>query len=238
MANVKKTDSPSAQLVEADLALEDLLGTLLEDVPEYAGPEPRAEVAAPPDASARTIETAPPSIEPQPVVGEIPADALNNASAEPIQEQDDSVEAPRPEWADGDFKALVVRLGSLRFAVPLVCLNSIALLGDDQALAAIPGQPEWHLGVMRYREQKLVVVDPARLLRLQAGEGSGSHLLVIGEGRYGLVCGAIEEQLTLRADKVNWRLAADRRDWMLGILPEQMCVLLDTDLIARRLQAT
>ncbi len=224
------------ELTEADQALEDLLGNLLADVPEYAVPHPTPATKAPPEQQPGASEPAPAALEQQTGTAAPAPEPLNNSAEAPIQEADALTEPVRPEWSEGEFKVLVVRIGQLRFAVPLVCLNSIARLQDQDALSTIPGQPEWHRGVMVYREQKLVVVDLGSLLQMQAGEITADHMLVIGDGRYGLACGAIEEQLTLRADGVKWRLETDQRDWLLGMLPEQMCALLDLERIAQRLE--
>ena len=140
-----------------------------------------------------------------------------------------------PEWANSDFKVLVVRIGKLRVGVPLIGLNSISPVHEGDEVTKVPAQPGWHRGVMQYRDAKLVLVDLAQLLALDAGEVKPAYRLVIGDSRYGVLCDAIEEPASVDAAAVNWRQAGDRRDWCFGTLREQMCLLLDADGIAARL---
>jgi len=221
---------PVAELPAAERALEDLLGTLLAEVPEHVEPT----VAQPAVVETVPIAKAPPeSGAREQLVRSVAQQALNNPAAGPIQEQ---AQSQRPAWTDSDFKLLLVRIGQVRFAVPLICLNSIARLDAEDDVTSLPTQPAWHRGVMRYRDQQLVLADLTELLALNAGETQGGYLLVIGEGRFGVLCDAIEEQITLGPEQVNWRQGADGQEWMLGMLPEQMCMLLDPDAIAVRLQ--
>lgn len=217
--------SESATRVEefnqADLALENLLQTLLTDVPEYQ--EPEVAVAASPAEVVSVPESA---VE------------LNVSEPLPIQEASTAETVPptlRPEWATGELKVLVVRLGELRVAVPLVKLSSISPTCADSDVARLPAQPDWHRGVVPVRDRQLVRVDPVALLRLAAERQQPAYLLVIDDGRYGLEIDAMEEPLTVDGDLIRWRQQGEGRDWILGMLPEQMCVLLDVDVIAQRL---
>lgn len=221
---------PVAELPTAERALEDLLGTLLAEVPDHVEPtmaQPAIAEAAPTAKVLAESDVATPTDTPD------SEQTLNIAAAGPIQEQ---AQPQRPTWTDSEFKLLLVRIGEMRFAVPLICLNSIARQGASDEVTSMPAQPRWHRGVMRYRDQQLVLADLAELLALNAADTRGGYLLVIGDGRFGLLCDAIEEQITVVPDQVNWRQVADGQEWMLGMLPEQMCMLLDPEEIAVRLQ--
>jgi len=211
-------------LVEADQAFSGLLDTLLADVPEY-------------DATAEITE---PSIEVSPQISEVLVEAeLNIVELQPIQSTETLVAETSPvlpDWAKGEFKLLVVKMGEMRFAVPLVGLSSIAPLKGDDELTSIPGQPAWHKGVMSYRDSNLVVVDLGVLLDTQEAEEESTYILVIDEGRYGLTCRSLEEPLTLSASDINWSKPGARRDWMSGMLKDQMCALLNIEKITQRLK--
>jgi len=230
--------SKPTELVEADQALEDLLGTLLADVPEHRDAPPVAPPApAQPEVVTETAGETQVQVQPEVPVEAVVEQALNIREDAPIQEQDEQPSAEplqRPEWAGSEIKVLVVRVGDLRLGVPLVCLNSIAPMPQDTAVTQVPAQPDWHRGVMQHRDSKLVIVDLPDLLQLRSGERQPGYLLVIGDGHYGLACDALEEPVTVSADALNWRQADDRRNWMWGMLPEHMCLLLDVDGIAQR----
>jgi len=134
-----------------------------------------------------------------------------------------------PDWARAPFKALLVDLGGLRLAVPLVFLHSVA--AGAQPLTPLPGQPPWHLGVVQYRDRRLTVVDLARLLELRtpaAVPGQG-YLLVIGAGDVALWCAELAEPVRLQPETLRWRRPGDGRPWLASLLPEQMCALLDVE---------
>ena len=209
-----------AELSQADTALEDLLQTLLAEVPDY---EPEPEPAVTVQAETVCEETA----------------ALNVSAPAPIQET-----APpppvtaRPGWAQGQLKVLVVRIGELRLAVPLLRLSAILPAGDPETATRLPAQPEWHRGVMQARGESLVRVDPVALLGLGAASDDAAYLLVLDSGRFALEIEGMEQPLSVDADEIRWRRSGEGRDWALGVLPGQMCVLLDLDVIDARLAET
>jgi chemotaxis signal transduction protein len=88
---------------------------------------------------------------------------------------------------------------------------------------------------MPARGRQLVRVDPAALLGLKAEPEKPAYLLVLDSGRYALEVSAMEQPLSLPAGEIRWRAAGAGKDWALGMLPEQMCILLDADAIDARL---
>ena len=135
-----------------------------------------------------------------------------------------------PAWGKTEFTALIVKAGGLKFAVPLVLLDSIAPFPEKRV--RIPGQPDWHLGVSTHRGQKMVVVDIHKLLgfteHIKEIDSEG-YVLVVGEGGFGLHCDSIGNPVKLQTDSVKWSLEENDREWMAGVLPEEMCALLDID---------
>ena len=203
------------ELSRAETALESLLETLLSEVPEY-----RQTETAPAHPVAETAARLK-------VPEGLPTTGPGRVATEPPDD--------RPGWAGDEFKVLLVRLGELRVAVPLVRLSFIAPAGSEGEALRLPAQPAWHRGVMAVRERRLVRVDPVSLLGLATERGEAAYLLVIDDGRYGLEVDAMEEPLSVASGEVRWRRRGEGRDWALGVLPGQMCVLLDLDAIVARL---
>lgn len=149
--------------------------------------------------------------------------------------EEKSVEVKRvtkvvPAWGKTEFTALIIRRGGLKFAVPLVLLDSIAPFPEKRI--KIPGQPDWHLGVSTHRGQKMVVVDIHKLLGFteQVTEiDKEGYVLVVGQGGYALHCDSIGNPVKLQTESVNWSQEDNDREWMAGVLPEEMCALLDID---------
>jgi len=42
----------------------------------------------------------------------------------------------------------------------------------------------------------------------------------------------LEEPVTLHKDDIKWRQKEDKRDWIFGVMPEQMCFLLDVEAVS------
>jgi purine-binding chemotaxis protein CheW len=153
--------------------------------------------------------------------------------------------SPRvPAWAEEEFQVLLVRLDEVNLGIPLACLTGI--LDRDRALSVLPGQPEWQLGVLINRDDKIVVLDTAKIIMPERPLDnqakpvpSTGKLLRIGAGDCALAVDEILSTLLLEKDKVRWRQdsMADKRPWYAGIMIEQLAVLLDTDGILSLLAA-
>lgn len=218
---------PAAGLVEANTALVDLLDTLLAEVPEYVpASNPTATLNKPVGAPLTQIAVPP----------EVAVAAVHDAPGSPAADVESERQRVLPDWAQGEFKALVFAIGDLRLAVPLIVLDYIVV--RPQAVTSVPGQPSWYAGVVQVRGSKLVLVELDGLLGLgpRASASHGGYLLVIGGGRYGLICDRIDDPVKLQPTQVNWRRGGDRREWLAGILPDHMCALVDVRAIENRIR--
>ncbi|WP_018717387.1 chemotaxis protein CheW [Arhodomonas aquaeolei] len=141
-----------------------------------------------------------------------------------------------PPWASPQFQALLFEVGSLKLAVPLVKLHSVVPFSDH--IAAVPRQPEWVHGMMRYRGRNVLVIDTARLVLpsthadADAAEGRPEHMLIVGDGRWGLACRRIGDVVRLTPGEVRWRSRAGRRPWLAGTVLGRLCALMDTEAFA------
>lgn len=210
---------------QAGQALQDLLQTLLSEVSEDPGPP-----------SARDGEDAPPGPESSKPAANV---VLNDPRERPIRQTapcKDGGVSVGPEWAADGMKVLIVKVGDLRMAVPLVCLNGISPAGVPGEVLHLPGQPAWHRGVVTIRGRQGVLVDPAALLGLDAERKKTAYLLLVDEGRFALEVDGMEEPLGVTLDEVRWRQPGRGREWILGALPDRACTLLNVDALVERLQ--
>lgn len=143
---------------------------------------------------------------------------------------------PVPPWATPQFQALLFEVGSLKLAVPLVKLHSVVPFSDH--IATVPRQPGWVHGMMRYRGRNVLVIDTARLVlppahaEADAAEGRPGHILIVGDGRWGLACRRIGDVVRLTPDEVRWRSREGRRPWLAGTVLGRLCALMDTEAFA------
>jgi purine-binding chemotaxis protein CheW len=103
----------------------------------------------------------------------------------------DAAVDPTPDAA-GDADAVVVRLGTGRFAVELA---SVAEVGRVPLITRVPGLPSWLSGVANWRGRILPVLDLRPLLGAEASElDAHARLLVLtGSGvAVGMVVDGVE----------------------------------------------
>jgi purine-binding chemotaxis protein CheW len=200
-------------LVEHDVALDTLLSSLLAEVPDYV-PNPPPASAVPQGLAARPDA--------------MPGAVLNPAPPAPITQPELNVQQP-PEWAGASFRVLLFRIGAMQFAVPLAMLRAVSELAEPPH--QVPGQPAWHLGLVRYRGESLMVADLGALLGIRAVCDDPQYLLVIGD--VAIACDALGEALTAEPAAVRWRRGGEARAWLAGLLTGPMCALLDVAEIDR-----
>jgi purine-binding chemotaxis protein CheW len=102
-------------------------------------------------------------------------------------------------------------------------------------VSSLVGQPPWHRGLVRHRGQQLTLVDLGALLGLRDVQpvAEPDHLLVLPGGRVGIVCDDAPVPLELTGDRIRWARPTLQRPWLAAVLPDQMCVLMDIEAIAR-----
>lgn len=173
---------------------------------------------------------------------ETPSAATTDSSALSLvtpAAQEPTIEAGVPEWARDKFQCLLFHVGTLKLAVPLVKLTRIQPWGEH--ITATPGRPDWFLGLMAQDGGKTGVIDTARLVfsrdrrsrSVQDCESEPGHILLVEGGRWGLTCDSLGEVVEIRPEEVRWRTQSTARRWLAGTVLEQMCALLDVEILAQ-----
>lgn len=219
-----QTENRDAQLVMLDqqLALGAYLQALLRPAPVEAPAETAPVVLAEPPV-------APPAEAP---ALEAPALAVPPAAVEP----------PYPEWARDDFQCLLFQVAGLTLALPLARLNGV-LPWDPAAVTEMPNHRPWFLGLREHLGHKVKLIDVANIVLPPdryadlppADSGRLGKIILIDGGRWGLVCDAVAEVISLSPADVKWRGRAGSRPWLAGTVIRQMCALIDTDAFAAML---
>ncbi|WP_435104300.1 chemotaxis protein CheW [Arhodomonas sp. AD133] len=224
----RPSDRHDNRLLEQDDAIRGYLDALLRDLPDAEIDTEPAPGAAPPEPAPSVVPVAPPREAPPPANAPVPDTA--SADAAPVN-------APGiPEWAQPEFQALLFSVGELKLAVPLVKLHSV--IPWSEHIATMPRQPDWAHGMMRYRDKNVVVIDTARMVlppqhaRADAEAGEPAHILIVGDGRWGLACRSIGEVVRLKPDEVRWRSQRGQRPWLAGTVLGRLCALMDTGAFA------
>lgn len=235
---------PEARLAEQTEALSLYLEALFADKPASL-PVPVAPAAVP----ARPVIDLPATV--LRAVAEAPAPAVEVPVAPPVAVTTPAPvagateAAVRPDWAQEPFPCLLLKINGLSLALPLVKLNRILDWIDP---TPIPGYEPWLLGMVRTAalERNLKVVDTARFVMPErlpaatdaaAGGNSHRHIVMIGDGEWGLTCENVSEVLTIDPEKVRWRTSRSKRPWLAGTVVDHLCALLDAEQLAEMLSA-
>ena len=232
----KKTPRESV-LAESEEAVFDLLESLLQEVEEKrpAKVETAAEtkeVTAEPEAEVKAELQTELQTDNVKIFEQLPLEMQERLIAQATEEL--KIKNSLPEWVEHTIPCLLVDVEGIEVAVPLILLNGISTW--DQETMPMPTQPDWHLGVIEYRGENVVIVDTARLIMPEKitqnaderRENHASHFLRVGQN-LALSCNAIIETVSLKQDEVRWRITRKTRPWAVGILIERLSVLLDTD---------
>ena len=245
-----------AALSEQQEAIRDYLDALLQDISDddAGGGE-----AAAPGAVATTAPAEPETTVDEPEIPEEPA-APTVAESEPapesrrepdVEEAADDAALPEPAAAaedavphdaTGAVQALFFHVGGLQLAVQLTDLHSV-VPWEETTVTPMPGQPAWHRGIMRHRGRNVHVIDTATMVlppgRQESEEARRppDHVLIVGDGDWGLACHAIGDVVRLGPEDVKWRRAGGRRPWLAGTAINYLCAIIDpgafTGMLAR-----
>lgn len=191
------------RLAEHDTALSGLLESLLAEVPANAPVRTNCEPA--------------------------PGPELNTTQEQPLPEQG-AAASLIPDWAASAFRALLFRIGGIRFALPLVLMRSVVSL--ERSPRRLPGQPTWQVGIVHSRGRQVVLAELGGLIGIEARCRAMRYLLVIDDGGLALACDEVEEAVLVETTDVRWHRRSPDRAWLAGLLLGQMCVLLNADALA------
>jgi len=231
----RKKQAP--QLSEPDQVVAEYLQVLLSGVEEYQEPVNEV-VVAPVIQKQKAVEIPNPIAEATVELATVPTcpSAVNLDAEEKAQ-------PVIPHWAKERFQCLLFEINGLHLAVPLSELNSIAGK-QESSTTHLLGQPEWHRGILKHRGHKVGVIDVARLVMpgklpsVKEQTVSPNHVLIIGDGDWGLMCDRLLSPITVESDDVHWSCRHKNRAWMAGTLPDQLCIILDLDVLLTMISPT
>lgn len=247
-----RRNQPRHALAEQQEAIRDYLDALLQEIPDFDDASAQQVQAQPGETASQTAreELAPATgtAAPEPVA-EVqqqphrPAPAETELEPEPVatdpHHADTELEAQ--ELERGALQALFFDVGGLRLAVPLTELHSVVPWGDVD-VTPMPCQPDWQLGLMRYRERHVRVVDTVTMVlppdkrQTPEAQAEPQHILVVGDGTWGITCHGIGDVLRLGPDEVKWRRRGSARPWLAGTVIGHLSAVIDTGAFARMLQ--
>lgn len=116
---------------------------------------------------------------------------------------------------------MAIPMGDIRHMVPMPPLRPIA------------GDPSICLGRWRHPGGEAKVVDLAAILSPDMAGAEADTLLLLQDRSWALACTVYEESVELAAEGIAWRTPTASRPWLVGMMRELRCGVIDvTALIA------
>ena len=236
-------------LAEPQLALRAYLDDMLGEETLVAEPEPVkpkiADATLAKELERATTQTAVMDVPANDVpASPAPDDPVVSEPASPVEHTAPSSQAriSPPEWAQAPFQCLSFQVAGVTLAAPLEKLNGIVEVEEE--ITELPGYAPWVIGLLPNRGKNVQVVDVAQIIMPNEGDSVRTptaermkFIILVDDGRFGLATDSISSVLSLKADTVRWRGEHSKRPWLAGTVIEQMCALLEVDLLVEQLRA-
>lgn len=146
-----------------------------------------------------------------------------------------------PLWAQEPFDVLMLDVGGLSLAVPLVCLGQIHTLSEE--LTPIFGRAEWFMGLLPKNTGKISVINTALYVMPErySSEQLEHYKYIVtldpsgaqpdagpeAASVWGLAVDRVDQPRCLQPEEVNWRPVRSARPWLAGTVKSAMCALVD-----------
>lgn len=156
-------------------------------------------------------------------------------TADTVESRETSQARSEPVAIDQSLQVLLLDVWGLRMAVPVTDLNGI--LKWPQRLIHTPTRDPARIGMIEHRGRSIPVLDLLLLLDAReqvaaraAGNGDagikGSHVLLVGDERWGLACTGTRKVMNLEPGQIQ-PVNLPGRPWYLGTVKDQLCALID-----------
>lgn len=226
-----KQTKPAQHIVQQQLALDNYLKILLEEIPEADDPNVISEASLPAKVEAKVQQQS--VLKPADVTTIKPLVVVESRRVvEPENQTKLHPLSVMPEWAQHEFQALFFKVEHLILATPLTELSRTIKI--ERKIGKIPGQPSWFLGLLDDQDSRIGVLDSGQLL---FGKSRGSQrdleanpfkrILITQDKRWGLACDEILSIGRVIPDKVRWRTSRLQKPWLIGTVIDELTAIID-----------
>lgn len=162
------------------------------------------------------------------VVAEVQVSIVEEQITEPVSDSHALTSEMFP------LQCLMFKVGENLMSLPLIELHSV--IEWQENLTRLPNEPDWMLGILKYRDNNVNVADGAGILQIKRDRGrKPAHILVLGDEKWGLTCDQIDKVVTIDYDDVQWN-QRNPNSVTLGIIRSSLSSLLNSKSIIANLQ--
>jgi len=217
----KKLDQ---KIVQQDIALDNYLSTLLDEIPSHVELDEEDEIKATP-LPVKQVKVSSAIVKKPVAQVDIKAEEL----VKPLRPL-----AVMPDWAKDEFQALFFKVDKLILATPLTEL--LRTIKVEKAPTKIPGQPSWFMGLLDTHDQRIGVLDTGQLIfgksigqKRDLDKQPFQRILITQDGRWGLACDEILSIGKVEPDKVRWRTLRKKKPWLIGTVIDELTAVIDVN---------
>lgn len=119
---------------------------------------------------------------------------------------------------------MAIPMGEIRHMVPMPPMSPVA------------GDPPICLGRWRHPGGEAKVVDLAAILSPDMAGADADTLLLLQDRSWALACTVYEESVELAAEGIAWRTPTQSRPWLVGMMRELRCGVIDVSALIATLE--
>ncbi|MDP1756251.1 MAG: chemotaxis protein CheW, partial [Pseudohongiella sp.] len=106
---------------------------------------------------------------------------------------------------------------------------------------SVVAQADWFMGLMRWNDRNLRVIDTARFVmpeRIKDNSHRAQYqsVIVLGDSHWALAVDQADESTHLASQDVRWKHLLGTRPWLAGTLLNRLCALVDVDSLTELLE--
>ncbi len=102
------------------------------------------------------------------------------------------------------IQCLMFKVGENLLSIPLVEIQNVVKWQDK--LTRLPNEPNWVLGILKFRDNNVRVVDSAEILHIKRDTDQDPvHILVLGNEKWGITCDQVDKIMMVHYDDVQWK---------------------------------
>ncbi|GEM_PF-3427042 len=147
------------------------------------------------------------------------------------------------EWTKKEFKAVILEIDGMSVAIPMKYIRGIKEFPEE--LVRFEGMEPWMKGIFIEEEQEIQVVDARKYMLIsnqreidnEENQHKPELIILIGDGRWGLACQKVTRPIRIEPDQVRWKGSDRVRPWLLGVLRDQPCIVLEGEAFIQTLEA-
>ncbi len=142
-----------------------------------------------------------------------------------------------PAWARQNFEVIHVEVANANLALHVLNIETVQPW-DARKITPMPGHENWFLGLYSYQDVNIPIINIASyLFPNKQQKPLDYHQIIIfsapqSKKIWGMVCEKVHDMEVLQPDNIQWRKSIEKNPWLLGVIKERMCSILDVEKFA------